>query len=81
MSDHAHKVEHAWVFVGTDPHCGGDAVPAFLGPHQTWYPLITTDESKLPALRKKARRIAFDANMPLRLLRLGNPEVVETITP
>ena len=73
------KIDAVWMFVCIDED-GNQRIPSkMMG--DVSYPLMTTKQSLLPAIKKVAQKVAREANMEIRLLKFSNGELVETIKP
>lgn len=76
------QIDSIWAFVSVDPRDGNEGVIAapLMGP-DSLVPLIAADEARLRDLWPWARKIAKQAQIPVRLVRFHHREVVDDIKP
>lgn len=68
------QITAIWAFVSVDE--GGEGIIAMLRDGE-WFPLVTSEEQTLPAMRKWARQVVMGTVKRVRLIKLTTREVVE----
>jgi hypothetical protein len=65
----------------SDDDGGEGVVGAPIGPHGEWVPLFAADETRLENILKVAKQFVKHYQVPVRLVRFTNREVMEEIKP
>ena len=71
------RITEMWAWVCTEAD-GDEGIPAFNTPSGPM-PMIGADEARIRSLEPKARAVASELGLPVRLMRFHNAETVETL--
>ena len=74
-------IDEIYAWASYDPVDDIEGVCAFLGADGNWMPLLAADKDRLDSLRPMAIRICNTSGKTMRLIRLSQRDVVETIEP
>ena len=79
MSLHINEI---WAWVSVDPTDDVEGVCAFFNPGtMTWMPFIAADKKRLDSIRDQAEALCREQKITMRLIKLSERTVVETLHP
>lgn len=73
-------IHDVFVFTAIDPDDGDEGLTAFMGPDETWYPMIACDQARIASLTQKAKEVAKATGREIKIYRFTTKTHIGTVT-